>query len=359
MTPRLSLKNVTKKFGDVVAVNDVSLTLHEGEFVALLGASGCGKSTTLRLLAGLESATEGQIMLSGRDVTHESPADRNIALMFQSYALYPHLSVFQNIAMPLRLRGLSAIERLPGAGLLSASVRKRQNEIGALAKQIAEMLQLGELLDRKPGQLSGGQQQRVALARALVREPSAFLLDEPLSNLDTQLRAETRNEIRALHRRTGYPFLLVTHDQSDALSMADKVAVMMDGQIVQLGSPKEIFCTPATISVAEFIGNHQINMLPPGVAEDLHPAGAKLSLGVRPENLRISSTGTMEAAVESLSFHGEETIISLKGKNDNGLRIVMRDADALPNPGDTVRLSASPESLHGFNADGLRQELQV
>lgn len=357
MTHCISLSGVTKKFGDTDAVKNISLDIQEGEFVALLGASGCGKSTSLRLLAGLESPTEGQVILRGRDVTGDGPADRNIALMFQSYALYPHLTVYQNIATPLRLRGLTALQRLPGAGQLSASVRKRQGEINARVKQVAEMLHLDALLDRTPGQLSGGQQQRVALARALVREPSAFLLDEPLSNLDTQLRAETRDEIRALHRRTGYAFLLVTHDQSDALSMADKIAVMIDGQIAQIGSPKEIFCTPATVSVAEFIGHHRINMLPPGAAECLHPAGAQLSLGVRPEELRITPKGTMEATVESLAFHGEETILRLKGATDNTLRVVLRAAENLPSLGDKVRLSAEPAALHGFDADGLRQEV--
>lgn len=359
MNPRLSLANVTKKFGDVTAVDNISLTIHEGEFMALLGASGCGKSTTLRLLAGLETATEGQIMLRGQDVTAASPSSRNIALMFQSYALYPHLSVFQNITMPLRLRGLTPVERLPGMGLVSKSVRERQLDINAKGKQVAEMLLLGELLDRKPGQLSGGQQQRVALARALVREPSAFLLDEPLSNLDTQLRAETRNEIKELHKRTGYPFLLVTHDQSDALSMADKVAVMMDGRVAQIGTPKEIFQTPASISVAEFIGHHRINMLAPGAAEDLHASGARLSLGVRPEDLKINAKGSMEAVVESLTFHGEETILGLKSKSESSLRLVKKGSEALPNVGETVRLSADPKSLHCFDSDGLRQDIDL
>ena len=357
MSPRLSLKNVTKRFGSFEAVKNVSLDLHDGEFVALLGASGCGKSTSLRLFAGLESPSEGQVMLEGRDVTSDSPANRNIALMFQSYALYPHLTVFQNIAMPLRLRGLSAIQRLPGYGWISAYVRQNQVEMKKRVNNVSEMLRLDELMDRKPGQLSGGQQQRVALARALVREPSAFLLDEPLSNLDTQLRADTRNEIRALHQRTGYPFLLVTHDQSDALSMADRIAVMIEGQVAQFGSPKDIFCAPTSITVAEFIGHHRINMLPPGVAEAIHPAGAQLSLGIRPEELHIVSEGGLEATVESLAFHGEETIVHLNGASKQDLRIVLRGNEDLPNPGQTVRLSADPASLHGFGTDGRREEI--
>lgn len=357
MTANLSLHNVTRRFGPTTAISDVSLSLNDGEFVALLGASGCGKSTTLRLFAGLEQPTEGQVLLYGRDVTGEGAAARNIALMFQSYALYPHLTVFQNIAMPLRLRGLSAIRRLPGVGLISAEVRRRQGEVAEQVGEVAEMLRLSALLDRKPGQLSGGQQQRVALARALVRAPSAFLLDEPLSNLDTQLRHDTREEIRALHKRTGYPFLLVTHDQSDALSMADKVAVMIEGRIAQIGSPHEIFERPATSAVASFIGHHRINLLPKGAASALHQAGAVLSIGVRPEDLRITADGPLEASVESLAFHGEETILRLRRADGDELRLVLRGGEPLPSRGDTVRLSADPAKLHGFSGDGQRQEL--
>ena len=263
----LALESVSKRFGDATAVDNLSLELREGEFVALLGASGCGKSTTLRLFAGLERPTEGTVRLSGQDVTTSSASARNIALMFQSYALYPHLTVAQNIAMPLRLRRLSAWQRLPGASLVASGVKKKTTAIVEAVGRMAELLRLSELIDRKPGQLSGGQQQRVALARALVRDPSAFLLDEPLSNLDTQLRAETREEIKALHDRTGYPFLLVTHDQSDALSMADRIAVMIEGKIVQLGTPVEIFNRPATQEIATFIGQHRMNILPAGAGE--------------------------------------------------------------------------------------------
>ncbi|THB74587.1 MAG: ABC transporter ATP-binding protein [Desulfobulbaceae bacterium] len=357
MKTSLSLNNVTKRFGDVEAVKNISISLHEGEFVALLGASGCGKSTSLRLLAGLEKPSEGQIFLGDKDVTGKSPAERNIALMFQSYALYPHLTVFQNIAIPLRMRQLSAIQRLPGYGLLSSSIRQKHNEISDRVKQMAEMLRLSTLLDRKPGQLSGGQQQRVALARALVRKPSAFLLDEPLSNLDTQLRSETRDEIRSIHKRTNYPFLLVTHDQSDAFSMADNVAVMIDGEIAQFASPKDIFCKPATISVARFIGQHRMNILPAGAAVSLHPAGGQLSLGVRPEELIISTAGTLEATIESLIFHGEETIVNLVGPKQQKLRVVVHSSNELPNTGENVKLSADLNALHAFDADGYRKEL--
>lgn len=356
MSAVLSLNHVTKRFADTVAVESLSLELNEGEIVALLGASGCGKSTTLRLFAGLESPTEGTVNLRGEDVTKASASARNIALMFQSYALYPHLSVAQNIAIPLQLRRLNAWQRLPGATLLSAAARIEGENIVKSVRRMAEMLRLESLLDRKPGQLSGGQQQRVALARALVRDPSAFLLDEPLSNLDTQLRAETREEIKALHRRTGYPFLLVTHDQSDALSMADRIAVMISGRIMQLGTPKEIFGRPATQDIATFIGQHRMNIIPVGAGDQLHPFGKRLALGVRPEDLFLSDDG-LPATVEGVTFHGEETILKLRGPSEIILNSVVRSGDPMPEPGSRVHLNALETSLHGFDASGLRREL--
>ncbi|MEO0542346.1 MAG: ABC transporter ATP-binding protein [Pseudomonadota bacterium] len=357
MTGSLSLHNVSKRFGDLTAVDNVSLDINDGEFVALLGASGCGKSTTLRLFAGLETPTDGRVKLDKKDVTDESASARNIALMFQSYALYPHLSVAQNIAMPLILRRFNAVQRLPGAGFVSAKVRAEKANIREAVNRMADLLRLNELLNRKPGQLSGGQQQRVALARALVRDPSAFLLDEPLSNLDTQLRAETREEIKAIHKRTGYPFLLVTHDQSDALSMADRVAVMMEGRIVQSGTPTEIFNTPATQEVATFIGHHRMNILPPGAGTALHPDGANLALGIRPEEFSLTKRGGLQATVESVTFHGEETILRLRGPDDLSLRSALRGHVKVPEVGAKVRLTASNGSLHAFGADGVRQEL--
>jgi len=355
--PVLSLDRVSKRFGDMAAVQDVSLDLCEGEFVALLGASGCGKSTTLRLLAGLDQVSAGRVLLRGADVTRDTAAARNIALMFQSYALYPHLTVYQNIAMPLRLRRLSVLERLPGAALLRAPVRRALGGIDAQVRRIAGMLRLDQLLARKPGQLSGGQQQRVALARALVRDPSAFLLDEPLSNLDTQLRADTRDEIRALHKTTGYPFLLVTHDQSDALSMADRVAVMIEGRIVQVGPPEGVFKRPQTRAVATFIGHNRMNMIAAGPAAALHPAGARVELGVRPEDLVIAADGPLEVVVQSAAYHGEEVVLSLRGPDDLPLRAVLRGAAEVPEPGSRVRLAAAPGALHPFDAEGRRVEI--
>ncbi len=357
MTPEIALVDVSKRFGETGAVEGVSLALHAGEFVALLGPSGCGKSTTLRMLAGLEQPSAGRILMRGRDVTEATAAARNVALMFQSYALYPHLTVRQNIAAPLRIRGLSPLGRLPGAALASGRVRRVSKEIDGKVRRIAERLRIGALLDRRPGQLSGGQQQRVALARALVREPTAFLLDEPLSNLDTQLRAEARAEIKALHRSEGRPFLLVTHDQSDALSMADRVAVMIEGRIVQLGAPDEIFAAPATIAVAAFIGHHRMNILPRGAAAALHPAGGALDLGVRPQDLAPDPSGPLEAVVETLDFHGEETTVRLRHASGLALLAVLPGGAARPAEGETLRLSADVGKLHGFDARGRRAEV--
>lgn len=214
---------------------------------------------------------------------------------------------------------------------------------------MAEILRLSNLLERKPGQLSGGQQQRVALARALVRQPTAFLLDEPLSNLDTQLRARTREEIRSLHRSTGYPFLLVTHDQVDALSMADEVAVMIDGRIVQKAAPQRLYAEPATPAVAAFLGTHGMTLLPAGPAAVLHPAGASLSIGIRPDELLLDPQGPLETVVREVMFQGSETLLSLDIGHSVGLTVVVRGGQTLPVPGDRVRVSVPSGSLHFFD----------
>ncbi|MEO0819157.1 MAG: ABC transporter ATP-binding protein [Pseudomonadota bacterium] len=358
MTAALALEGVSKRFGDVHAVDDVSLEIGEGAFVALLGASGCGKSTTLRLMAGLDRPDAGRVRMGGRDVTADGASARNIALMFQSYALYPHLTVHQNIATPLRQRRLSALGRLPGAGALRAGLRQRLDAIDAEVRRVAEMLRLETLLGRKPGQLSGGQQQRVALARALVREPAAFLLDEPLSNLDTQLRADTREEIKALHRRTGHPFVLVTHDQADALSMADRVAVMIEGRIAQVAPPDVIFSRPANRGVAAFIGAHPMNLIGPGgLAAALHPAGRDHVVGIRPEQLALTGDGPAEAVMRSTAYQGDRTILRLVGGAEEALQVVLPLGSPAPAEGETLRLAADPGALHLFDAaSGARIE---
>ncbi len=264
----LAIENVTKRFGETEVLKGVSLTIADGEFVSLVGPSGCGKSTLLRLIAGLETQTSGTIRLAGQDVAGLRAADRDLSMVFQSYALYPHLSVRDNVAVPLRMRRLNGRQRLPMIGGLLPGARSAEQQLMADVEHAAKTLEIDHLLDRKPGQLSGGQRQRVALARALVRDPAAFLLDEPLSNLDAKLRVQTRVEIAELHRRLGATFVYVTHDQVEAMTMSSRIAVMMGGKILQCAPPDEVYENPADIQVAEFIGAPKINILPVDVNID-------------------------------------------------------------------------------------------
>lgn len=296
----LSIRNVTKRFGETEVLKGVSLDIADGEFVSLVGPSGCGKSTLLRIIAGLEDLNSGDIRIGGISVAGQRAADRNLSMVFQSYALYPHLSVGENIAVPLRMRRMNGLQRAPLIGGFMPGARRVSAEIGGAVDEAAKMLEIGHLLDRKPGQLSGGQRQRVALGRALVREPAAFLLDEPLSNLDAKLRVQTRAEIAQLHRRLDATFIYVTHDQVEAMTMSDRIAVMMGGRILQCAAPEVVYEDPDRIEVAEFIGSPKINILPAEVsgdgrlslmdrALDLAVIGGSrgvASLGLRPETLR-------------------------------------------------------------------------
>ncbi|MEO0389731.1 MAG: ABC transporter ATP-binding protein [Pseudomonadota bacterium] len=296
----LSINSITKRFGETEVLKGVTLDIEDAEFVSLVGPSGCGKSTLLRIIAGLEDPTGGEIAIGGDTVTGTRAADRNLSMVFQSYALYPHLTVAENIAVPLRMRSLSASQRLPIVGPFLPGSKDKRVEIAAAVQDAAEMLEIGALLDRKPGQLSGGQRQRVALGRALVRSPAAFLLDEPLSNLDAKLRVQTRTEIAQLHRRLKATFIYVTHDQVEAMTMSDRIAVMMDGEILQCDAPSVIYEDPNDIRVAEFIGSPKINILPVelrdgtlslfdkaiGHANRAAQAGV-YQLGLRPEALQL------------------------------------------------------------------------
>ncbi len=269
------------------------------EFVSLLGPSGCGKSTLLRVIAGLEAATSGEVWIDDRSVDQIAPQDRQVAMVFQSYALYPHMTVRENLRIPLVMRELSSLERLPLIRHLMPSSRRKLKEIDAVAEQVATTLGLEQLLDRKPRQLSGGQKQRVALGRAITRQPKVFLMDEPLSNLDAQLRVEMRSELVQLRRRLGATILYVTHDQTEAMTMSDHVAVMFGGRIVQSDTPDRIYREPAHLSVAQFVGSPRINALPAtalandqieclGVALPLRVSsggGSALTLALRPEAL--------------------------------------------------------------------------
>jgi ABC-type sugar transport system ATPase subunit len=285
-TPAVQIRAVSKIFGDsVVAVDALSLDIAPGEFFALLGPSGSGKSTTLRVIAGLEVPDEGRMLVDGADMTFAPPGERNVAMVFQNYALYPHMTLGQNIGFPLRMDGVP------------------KPEIAARVLDAARKVRIDHLLARRPGQLSGGQQQRVALARAIVREPRLFLLDEPLSNLDAQLRLETRIELKRLHASLGVTTIYVTHDQEEAMTIADRMAVFRDGEIMQTGTPTEVFNNPDTLDVAAFIGSPPMNLLPariedgaarlPGWTLPLPdaPASGEVILGVRPGRLRLADEG--------------------------------------------------------------------
>ena len=317
----ITIDGVSKAFGASPVLRHVSAHLAAGEFLSLVGPSGCGKTTLLRIIAGLEVADAGHISIGGRDVTALPPAARDVAMVFQNYALYPHLTVAQNMAVPLVMRRLGTMERLPGVGRLVPGTGGRRRAIARAVRDAADTLQIGHLLDRRPAQLSGGQRQRVALGRALVRQPAAFLMDEPLSNLDAELRAQTRIEIVDLHRRAGVTTVYVTHDQVEAMTMSDRVALMLDGQILQLGTPRALYDDPAELRVAQFLGTPRINVLPgvatpdgvmvAGVITPLRPgvaAGTALQVGVRAEGLSIRPDG-LPAVVQHVEFLGAELLV--------------------------------------------------
>jgi multiple sugar transport system ATP-binding protein len=342
---------VRKAFGTAVAVRELDLDITGGEFVSLLGPSGCGKTTTLRMLAGLEFPTSGSIAIGGRVVNEVAPGARDVAMVFQSYALYPHMTVAENIAYPLKKRGVGRAER-----------EER-------VKRVAETLQLSALLPRKPRQLSGGQQQRVALGRALVRDPRVFLLDEPLSNLDAKLRAHMRSELIELHRRVGRTFVYVTHDQLEAMTMSDRIAVMHEGVLQQFGTPADVYNRPANLFVAGFIGSPAMNLLRGQAAEGgfRHPSlqltfagrapesGRAVVVGLRPEDITLGS-GPFVARVRVVEPTGHEQIVLLDVEGGDSLT-VRADADLVLRAGETLRWGVRAPRLHLFDAeDGARIE---
>jgi ABC-type sugar transport system ATPase subunit len=341
------LEGVVKKHGGFTALHGLDLAILPGEFFALLGPSGSGKTTTLRILAGLESVNAGRVLMDETDVTHKEPGERDVAMVFQSYALYPHMTVGENIAFPLKMIGTSA------------------SKIQSAVKDAADKVAIGHLLARRPGQLSGGQQQRCALARAIVRQPRLFLLDEPLSNLDAKLRLETRAELRKLQRSLGVTVVYVTHDQEEAMTVADRMAVFMEGRIVQIGTPREIFQKPASVLVGSFIGTPPMNMLDAELAQGrvmlngasmavagYDDAHGDVVLGVRPGDLRIASNG-IPARVDFIDDFGDSTIINLL----LGEKRVKVRADQRPgvSEGQDVFLSFAPDAAHLFDRhSGLR-----
>jgi len=325
------LETVTKRFGAVKAVDGVSFRAEKGKFVVLLGPSGCGKSTLLRLVAGLEEVSEGRILIEGRDVTKLDPTRRRLSMVFQSYALFPHLSVAENIVFGLKVRNTPAAERAERLG------------------QVAELVGLSGRLEHKPQQLSGGQRQRVALARAIVSQNPICLMDEPLSNLDAQLRHDMRVEIRALQRRLGMTVVYVTHDQVEAMSMADHVVLLREGKIEQEGTPAELYARPATTFAARFIGTPAMNLVP---AEALQTgAQSGLTMGIRPEHIRLGHDG-VPAVVTSAEYHGADTIVTAQV---NGAALLVRAPGQVDlAAGSQVKLGWEPAAVHIFNSEGRK-----
>lgn len=355
----VTFDEVTKKFGDVTAVDRFSLQIEDGEFMVLLGPSGCGKSTALRMIAGLEEITSGILTIGERVVNHIPPRDRDIAMVFQSYALYPHMTVEKNIESPLvanKLAKVAAPER---------------------AKRVAEaaaVLGLTDYLKRKPGELSGGQRQRVALARAIVRSPEVFLMDEPLSNLDAKLRTQTRLELVDLHRRLGTTFVYVTHDQVEAMTMADRIAVISDGRIQQVGAPQAVYETPANLFVASFIGSPPMNIIngvvgagggvvrcESGSIQVGNPGSAttesEVVVGIRPEHLRIESPSSADGANAGLGLAGEVENVELLGHERHVIckvgsaQMVIRQSNEAPTLaiGEKITLQSDPTGVHLFD----------
>ncbi|MAX20959.1 MAG: ABC transporter ATP-binding protein [Planctomycetaceae bacterium] len=331
--PRLVLSDISKRYDDVIALDNVSFEVQDGELLVLVGPSGCGKSTTLRLIAGLESLQAGNIALNGTDITTTAPKDRDIAMVFQNYALYPHMTVRQNLGFGLKMKKMS-----------SSKIKSR-------VKETAEALDIESLLDRKPGQLSGGQKQRVAVGRAMIRKPAVFLFDEPLSNLDAKLRVTLRNELIRLHQRLAATILYVTHDQIEALTLGDRIAVMKDGQIQQLGTPQQVYNEPANTFVASFIGHPAMNLVPPSVFR--LETDATL-VGIRPEHLIISvnNPGSIPGTISARQNTGADSFLT--GKFKEWEITVRAPADPRLNVGDTIEIIPVVENLHFFNQTGLR-----
>ena len=337
----IELRGVGKLWGDVVALSPTQLLIPEGSFTVLLGPSGCGKTTTLRLIAGLDSASNGQIFVGGRDVTNEPPSHRNLAMVFQNYALFPHLSVADNIVFGLQVRKAS-----------------KQEQSERLVR-VLKLLGLEKLRDRKPSQLSGGQQQRVALARALVADAKICLMDEPLSNLDAQLRQEMRQELRALQQKLGLTVVYVTHDQAEAMSMADLVVLLNRGRIEQVGTPREIYARPATVFAARFIGTPPMSVMAlddgtikgSGSLIAAKPSNAT-HVAVRPEHVTLG--GDMLATITASEYLGADSLVRCQiGSEQVAVRIT---GQQVFESGQNVQLAWSPEALHFFDNDGRRVE---
>jgi len=326
----ISLQKVRKAFGNTVVIPEVSLEIADNEFVVFVGPSGCGKSTLLRLIAGLEDMTSGTIRIDGKDVTREAPARRGLSMVFQSYALYPHMTVYGNIAFPLKMAGMD------------------KSAIDAKVRDAARILNLTDYLERRPGQLSGGQRQRVAIGRAIVREPKAFLFDEPLSNLDAALRGSMRLEISELHHKLETTMIYVTHDQIEAMTMADKIVVLNAGNVEQVGSPLELYRSPRNLFVAGFIGSPRMNFLQGQAARKFGAA----TIGIRPEHLELStSQGLWKGEVGVAEHLGSDTFLHVDVAGV-GQITARADGEFSLRHGETVYLSPIEKCLHRFDEEG-------
>ncbi len=347
------IEGLGKRFGATSALAPTDLSIQDGEFVAIVGPSGCGKSTLLRLIAGLEEPSEGRILIGGRDVTHVAPAERGLAMVFQSYALYPHLTVAENIAFPLK------VARLP------------RSEVMARVAEVAEALDLISLLARRPRALSGGQRQRVSIARAIVREPRVLLLDEPLSNLDTELRVRMRHEFARLHGRLAATMIYVTHDQLEAMTLANRIVVMSGGRVEQVGAPLTLYDQPATLAVARAIGSPGMNLmgaridgidargasvrLPNGAilhAAARAEAGQPVTLGIRPEHLVPDAAGPFEGAVELFERLGPLSFAHLGSRGAETTIVAQLPGDRTVSLGEMLRFGVAPDRVHLFAEDG-------
>ena len=341
----LAIRNLGKSFDGVEVLRDISFELAGDELLVLLGPSGCGKTTLLRLVAGLEEADRGEIYIADRRVDHLRPRDRNVALLFQNYSLYPHMTVAKNLAFPLRVAGVGRGER-----------HRR-------VQQVAQTLGLADRLDAYPAQLSGGQRQRVALGRAIIRQPALFLFDEPLSNLDADLRARMRREIVQLQKKLKTTAIHVTHDQAEALTMGDRIALLNDGRIIQLGSPQELYGDPANRFVAEFIGFPKINLVPARIEKQvLIPFGVilvnqqlqadQLLVGIRPEQISITPDGEYVATVESSEYLGGQYVVTLSFKGES---LTVANCPTQLSPGRTVNFTFNVQDLLFFESDTGRR----
>lgn len=365
------IESIRKSFGSTAVLNGVSLDIADREFMTLIGPSGCGKSTLLRIIAGLERQDEGDIRIDGESAGHKHAADRDLAMVFQSYALYPHLTARDNIAVPLLMRRLTTWQRLPLLGRFLPGTAATRAAIANDVNRVADILRIDHLLTRKPGQLSGGQRQRVALGRAMVRNPVAFLMDEPLSNLDAKLREHMRTEIAQLHQKLATTFIYVTHDQAEAMTMSDRIALMMDGEILQVATPDVIYGDPVDLRVAEFIGSPKINVVPAevdgdgnirvgsarfGLAVPLAP-GSKLQFAFRPEaaELDASTAATLAGRVTMRENLGSDLLVHIQldaAPEPVIIRLPSRQRGVREN--DRIGLSISADHILLFDQKGHR-----